>query len=167
MLAAAAVFGRGALLEAGELPLRELPIHQGLALVGEKREKGAGVIRLQPARPGRERFDLAAPGAPFPRQRRARLQRAEVRETAAEMLWIFKAQGVHREALAALRLFCEAAKQETATVALARQVGSGSRERLSTTWAETSTCGRHWQRQPHAGRIRRPAATLSQAVGNS
>jgi tetratricopeptide (TPR) repeat protein len=47
---------------------------------------------------------------------------AEVREIAEEMLWIFKAQGVHREALAALRLFCEAAKQETATIALARQV---------------------------------------------
>jgi tetratricopeptide (TPR) repeat protein/transcriptional regulator with XRE-family HTH domain len=47
---------------------------------------------------------------------------AEVREIAEEMLWIFKAQEVHREALAALRLFCEAAKQETATVALARRV---------------------------------------------
>ena len=47
---------------------------------------------------------------------------AEVREIAEEMLWIFKAQEVHREALAALRLFCEAAQQETATVALARQV---------------------------------------------
>jgi tetratricopeptide (TPR) repeat protein len=47
---------------------------------------------------------------------------AEVREIAEEMLWIFKAQEVHREALAALRLFCEAARQETATVALARRV---------------------------------------------
>ena len=47
---------------------------------------------------------------------------AEVREIAEEMLWIFKAQEVHREALAALRVFCEAAKHETATIALARQV---------------------------------------------
>jgi tetratricopeptide (TPR) repeat protein len=47
---------------------------------------------------------------------------AEVREIAEEMLWIFKAQEVHREALAALRLFCEAARQETATVELVRQV---------------------------------------------
>jgi hypothetical protein len=47
---------------------------------------------------------------------------AEVREIAEEMLWIFKAQEVHREALAALRLFCEAAKHEAATVELARRV---------------------------------------------
>jgi hypothetical protein len=47
---------------------------------------------------------------------------AEVAVIAEEMLWIFKAQGVHREALAALRLFCEAAKREAATVELARKV---------------------------------------------
>jgi transcriptional regulator with XRE-family HTH domain len=46
----------------------------------------------------------------------------EVRTLAEEMLSVFKAQQVHREALAALRLFCEAAKQEVATVALARRV---------------------------------------------
>lgn len=28
------------------------------------------------------------------------------------MWWIFRAQGVHEEALAALRLFCEAARRE-------------------------------------------------------
>jgi len=48
---------------------------------------------------------------------------AEVAVIADEMLWIFKSQGVHREALAALRLFCEAARRETATVELARKVG--------------------------------------------
>jgi tetratricopeptide (TPR) repeat protein len=48
---------------------------------------------------------------------------AEVAVIADEMLWIFKSQGVHREALAALRLFCEAAQRETATVELARKVG--------------------------------------------
>ncbi len=37
------------------------------------------------------------------------------------MAWIFEAKGIHREALAALTLFCEAARQEAATVALARQ----------------------------------------------
>ena len=42
----------------------------------------------------------------------------EVRKLAHEMLWIFGAQGVHREALAALRLFCEAAAQEAATADL-------------------------------------------------
>jgi tetratricopeptide (TPR) repeat protein len=46
----------------------------------------------------------------------------EVRTLAEEMLAIFRAQQVEREALAALRLFCEAAKQETATVELARRV---------------------------------------------
>ena len=47
---------------------------------------------------------------------------AEVAAIAEEMLWIFKAQGVHREALAALRLFCDAAKREAATVELARKI---------------------------------------------
>jgi tetratricopeptide (TPR) repeat protein len=47
---------------------------------------------------------------------------AEVRELAVGMGWIFKTKGIDREALAALALFCEAAKQETATVSLARQV---------------------------------------------
>jgi hypothetical protein len=46
---------------------------------------------------------------------------AEVRELATEMQAIFKANGIHREALAALRLFCEAAREETATVELARR----------------------------------------------
>jgi tetratricopeptide (TPR) repeat protein len=46
----------------------------------------------------------------------------EVRELAVAMGWIFKSKGIHREALAALRLFCDAAKQESATVELARLV---------------------------------------------
>jgi transcriptional regulator with XRE-family HTH domain len=46
----------------------------------------------------------------------------EVKTLALEMAPIFHAQGVHREALAALRLFCEAAKKEAATVELARRL---------------------------------------------
>ena len=46
----------------------------------------------------------------------------EVRTLASEMLWLFQAQGVHREALAALRLFCQAAKTEGATVELTRRI---------------------------------------------
>jgi transcriptional regulator with XRE-family HTH domain len=46
----------------------------------------------------------------------------EVKRLAEEMLWIFKSQGVHKEALAALRLFCEAARKEEATAELARRV---------------------------------------------
>jgi len=49
-------------------------------------------------------------------------QTNEVRELAVEMEAIFKAKKIHREALAALSLFCEAAKRESATVELARRV---------------------------------------------
>jgi tetratricopeptide (TPR) repeat protein len=45
-----------------------------------------------------------------------------VRTLAVEMLQTFKALGIHREALAALDLFCQAARQETATAELARRV---------------------------------------------
>jgi tetratricopeptide (TPR) repeat protein len=47
---------------------------------------------------------------------------AKVAALAEEMVWIFASQRVHREALAALRLFVEAAQTRTATVALARHV---------------------------------------------
>jgi hypothetical protein len=46
----------------------------------------------------------------------------EVRVLAGEMLWIFQAQRVHREALAALQVFCDAARQEEASAELARRV---------------------------------------------
>lgn len=46
----------------------------------------------------------------------------QVGSLAEEMLWIFQAQGIHREALAALRIFCEAARQEAATVELTRSI---------------------------------------------
>ena len=46
----------------------------------------------------------------------------EVKDLAIAMGWIFTAQGITREALASLALFCEAAMQESATVELARQV---------------------------------------------
>lgn len=46
---------------------------------------------------------------------------AEVRELAVAMGWIFKANGIDREAMAALRLFCDAAQREAATVELAQQ----------------------------------------------
>jgi len=46
----------------------------------------------------------------------------EVRELAISMAWIFTAQGIHREALAAFKLFVDAAQKEVATVGLARRV---------------------------------------------
>lgn len=47
---------------------------------------------------------------------------ADVRALALEMGWIFEAQDVQREALAALKIYREAAKRETATVALTCRV---------------------------------------------
>jgi transcriptional regulator with XRE-family HTH domain/tetratricopeptide (TPR) repeat protein len=47
---------------------------------------------------------------------------AKVRELAVEIEAIFRAKKIHREALAALSLFWEAAKRETASVELVRQV---------------------------------------------
>lgn len=49
---------------------------------------------------------------------------AEVRELAMGMAWIFTAKGIHEKALAALRIFCEAAREEEATVELTRQVSA-------------------------------------------
>jgi len=47
---------------------------------------------------------------------------AEVREQAENMAWIFVSKRIDREALASLKLFCDAAKQDAATVELARRV---------------------------------------------
>jgi tetratricopeptide (TPR) repeat protein len=47
---------------------------------------------------------------------------AEVRNLARQMMWVFHAQGVPREALAALKLFCEAAEREAVTLDLARRL---------------------------------------------
>ncbi|HEX3554800.1 MAG TPA: hypothetical protein VIA62_16380 [Thermoanaerobaculia bacterium] len=47
---------------------------------------------------------------------------SEVALLAVGMKWIFEAKGIAREALAALRLFCDAAEREAATVDLTRRV---------------------------------------------
>ena len=47
---------------------------------------------------------------------------AEVAALAEQMVWIFDARGVHREALAALRLFCEAVRGRSVTAELASRV---------------------------------------------
>ena len=49
-------------------------------------------------------------------------QTAAVRAIADEMFWIFRRQLVHREALAALQIFCQAARREAATVKLTRSI---------------------------------------------
>ena len=48
---------------------------------------------------------------------------AEVRRLALALAWIFKAEAVHRSALAALRLFYDAAEKESVTVELVRRIG--------------------------------------------
>lgn len=47
---------------------------------------------------------------------------AEVKRLSEEMYWIFKSQGVHQEALAALQLFFDAVRKEEATADLARRL---------------------------------------------
>ncbi|HYG65016.1 MAG TPA: tetratricopeptide repeat protein, partial [Thermoanaerobaculia bacterium] len=47
---------------------------------------------------------------------------ADVKEIATDLQVVFDANGVHREALAALRLFAEAAKREAATAEMGRRV---------------------------------------------
>ncbi|HEY9423029.1 MAG TPA: helix-turn-helix domain-containing protein [Thermoanaerobaculia bacterium] len=47
---------------------------------------------------------------------------AEVKNLARQMTPVFQAQGVHREALLALRLFCEAVDKETITAEMARRL---------------------------------------------
>ena len=47
---------------------------------------------------------------------------AEVRELARHLAGVFQSNGVHREALAALRLFQEAAERETATAEMVRRL---------------------------------------------
>jgi len=47
---------------------------------------------------------------------------SDVKTLAEEMLQIFRTQRIEREALAALRLFCDAARRETATADLARRL---------------------------------------------
>ena len=49
-------------------------------------------------------------------------QTVKVKELAREMAPIFRAQGVHREAIAALKVFRDAAEQEAATAELARRI---------------------------------------------
>lgn len=49
-------------------------------------------------------------------------RRAEVKRLAGQMVAVFKAQRVHREALAAVLLFQEAAEQDRATIELVRKL---------------------------------------------
>ena len=47
---------------------------------------------------------------------------AQVKELTGALRWVFQEKGIEREALASLKLFCDAARQESATVELTRRV---------------------------------------------
>jgi tetratricopeptide (TPR) repeat protein len=66
---------------------------------------------------------------------------AEVRGLAVAMAWIFQAQGIGREALAALQLFREAAGRDAATVELARRAIAGLRASPRTAQGEARGAG--------------------------
>lgn len=57
---------------------------------------------------------------------------AEVRRLAEQMLWIFQDKKIHRETLASLAVFCEALRQDAATVELARQTLAGLKKEQGT-----------------------------------
>jgi hypothetical protein len=52
----------------------------------------------------------------------AKNRNAKVRALATDLVWIFRSQQMSENALAALRLFTEAARRDTATVGLARRL---------------------------------------------
>jgi len=118
--------------------VREMAIEQGrklhlIRLLWLSAKIAAGTRRLEEAEAGLEqvRQEFTDLGLPYEvalssldlavlSLKEGRLD--EVKDLAVAMNKIFEAKGIAREALAALTLFCEAAKQETATVALVRQV---------------------------------------------
>ena len=124
---------------AGLLPkLRELALQQGNELdllrldwlsariaagQGRTKEATAGLERVSRSFLDREMpYDAALSSLDLSVLWLKAGRTAEVRELAVAIGEIFNAKGIDREALAALRLFCEAAEQESATVELARRV---------------------------------------------
>jgi transcriptional regulator with XRE-family HTH domain len=120
--------------------VRDLAVQQGneldlIRVVWLEARLAAGDDRREQAKAGLEqvRQDFTARELPYDAAR-ASLElavlyleegrTAEVRNLARAMSWIFQAQGIAREALAALNLFFDAAQQETATVELTRRVAA-------------------------------------------
>jgi len=142
------------LLEARELALRlgnELDLIRVAWLTARV---AAGLGRLEEAIAGLEqvRHDFTTLQLPYDAAR-ACLELAvlyledgrtgEVKGLAITMGWIFKAQGIRREASAALKLFVDAAREETATVDMARRVlADVEKFRHSAPWPEVERRGR-------------------------
>jgi transcriptional regulator with XRE-family HTH domain len=124
---------------AARLPrVRELAVQQGNELdlirvlwLEARLEAGQGRRQDAMARLEQIRRDFIAYGLPYD-SARASLELAilyleeghpqAVKALAREMAPIFQSQGIHREAVAALKLFYEAALQETVTLELAQHV---------------------------------------------
>lgn len=107
---------------------------------GRTNEARAGLEQVLAAFTEQElAYEAALAGLDLAELRLSSGHTAEVRELAAGMAWIFNAKGIAREALVALKLFAEAARQERATVELTRRVaeeieraGRGARASLRT-----------------------------------
>lgn len=90
---------------------------------GDKEEAMAGLETVREAFAAEELpYDAALADLDLAVLRLEAGRTAEVREQSENMAWIFASKKIAREALAALKLFCDAAKQEAATVELARRV---------------------------------------------
>jgi hypothetical protein len=131
----------------------ELALHQGAELdglrvallgarvaagLGRKTEAIAGLTRVRqsftdlqlPYEAGLSSLELAVLWLETGRT-------TEVKELAMAMAWIFKSKGIHREALAALQLFREAAERGAATteLALRSEAGIAALRRWASPWS--------------------------------
>ena len=108
-----------------ELDLTRVLWLEGLAAagVGQSAEAEAKLQQVRSVMAQREiAFDYALATLDLAIVLLAENRTAQVRAFATDLLWIFRSQQISENALAALRLFAAAARQETATVGLARRI---------------------------------------------
>ena len=117
--------------------VREMAIEQGMELnlirvawLGAKIDAGQGRVAEASAGFEQVRQDFRAHKLPYEAALASldlavlllqERDTAEVKELAVTLAWIFAAKGIAREALAAISVFCEAAREEIATVEQARR----------------------------------------------
>jgi transcriptional regulator with XRE-family HTH domain len=108
-----------------ELDLTRVLWVEGLAAAGVG-QRGEAEVKLQQVRrvmAGREfAYDYALATLDLAVVFLAENRSREVRVLATDLVWIFRSQQLSQNALAALRLFTEAARLETASVGLARRL---------------------------------------------
>jgi tetratricopeptide (TPR) repeat protein len=108
-----------------KLDLARLTWITGRVAAGQRREAEARAAFEQARREFRDRnmaADYALVSLELATLDLEQGRTAQVRRLASEMAWIFCSKGIHREAHAALDLFCRAAAQEAASVELARRL---------------------------------------------